>query len=296
MKQSTLLFFKYEKFIDKSKILKLLLILSLIENNFELNDYIDYRKKNHFNNQSILKIFIMTHKDFKNNRYNPIYKIVADDKSQLKRKYNLNIFYSNEGKLYNMSRAYGEMSKLYYIYDLYKNGNISSKYIGMNNYRRYFDFTDDIPNIEDIFDNYDIILNSPSKLQENIKTQFCESHICDNYNEILEIIKDIKPDYYEYALKTSQKKYIYFCNLFIMKKNDFFKYCDFIYDVLFEFDRRHNFTSDEDVLNYTMKFYKNNSSMFYYQSRLQGFLAERISNIFYQKNFKRIRTFDFGNY
>ena len=33
-----------------------------------------------------------------------------------------------------------------------------------------------------------------------------------------------------------------------MKKEDFFKYCEFKYDVLFEFDRRNNFKTDDDVL------------------------------------------------
>ena len=70
-------------------------------------------------NSSSLKIFIMTHKDFVNHRYNPIYNIVADNKQQLKKKYNLNIFYAKEGKLFNMSRSYGEMSKLYKEWNYY---------------------------------------------------------------------------------------------------------------------------------------------------------------------------------
>ena len=44
--------------------------------------------------------------------------IVADDKSQLKNKYNLNILYAKKSKLYKMKRAYCEMAKIYYIYEL----------------------------------------------------------------------------------------------------------------------------------------------------------------------------------
>ena len=66
-------------------------------------------------NSSSLKIFIMTHKDFVNPRYNPVYNIVADNKGQLKNKYIHKIFYSKKSKLYNMRRAYGEMSKLLLI-------------------------------------------------------------------------------------------------------------------------------------------------------------------------------------
>ena len=178
---------------------------------------------------------------------------------------------------------------------MYKNGNISSKFIGINHYRRYFNFTDKIPNIEELFDNYDIILSEPVNLNLTMIQQYCQNHICEAYNEILNIIKEIKPEYYKTALKSSEEKTIYSCNLFIMKKKDFFKFCEFIFDVLFEFDRRKNFTSDEDVLNYTKSIFKN-SSDYYYQSRLEAFLSERMSNIFFRHHFKRIKTFSVGNY
>ena len=83
-------------------------------------------------------------------RYNPVYSIVVDDKSLLKNKYNLDIIYADKGKLYNLKRAYSEISQLYYIYSLYKNGTITSDYIGLNHYRRYFKFKDNIPDIDEI--------------------------------------------------------------------------------------------------------------------------------------------------
>ena len=57
------------------------------------------KKKPH---EPILKIFVMTHKDFINYRYNPAYTIVADDESQLKNKYYLKIIFATNGKLYNL--------------------------------------------------------------------------------------------------------------------------------------------------------------------------------------------------
>ena len=79
-----------------------------------------------------------------------------------------------------------------------------------------------------------------------------------------------------------------------MKKHDFFRYCEFMFDVLFEFDRRNNFTKDDDVINYLRKNYKNID--YNRQSRLQAFLSERIGNIFFYHNFKKIKTFNFGNF
>jgi len=283
---------------NTNKLLKLLLIISLIIDNIDNNYVLHYRDKNfikHKTKESYLKIFVMTHKDFVNYRYNSVYNIVVDNKSLLKNKYNLNVIYANEGKLYNMSRAYGEMAKIYFIYQLYKNGTISSKYIGTNHYRRYFDFTDNIPDLDEIFKKFDVILNSPVFKTKTIREGFCEGHICEIYDDMMNIIKDIRPEYYESAKKVSMSLKRYYCNIFIMKKEDFFKYCEFTFDILFELDKRKNFTCDRDVLEYTKKYF-NDSRKYFRQARMQGFLAERISNIFYYQNFKRIKTYKVGNY
>ena len=260
----------------------------------EYHKYTNDDFQQNFKNET-LKIFIMTHKDFVNYRKNPVYSIVVDDKSLLKNTYNLRIIYADRGKLYKLNRAYSEMSQLYYIYQLYKSGEMDSKYIGLNHYRRYFEFKDNIPNLDEIFKNYDVILNTPYIFKQGMKKQFCDCHFCKNYDEIIDIIKDIKPEYYESAIKTINLTEIHYCNLFIMKKNDFYKFCEFMFDILFEFDRRHNFTSDKDVLNYVKENFKSPTN-FLYQSRIQAFLSERIGNIFYFQNFKKIKTFRFGNY
>ena len=200
-----------------------------------------------------------------------------------------------KSKLYKMKRAYCEMAIIYYIYELYKTGKLSSKYIGINHYRRYFNFTDNIPDMDAIFQDHDVILNTIYKSPVGVRAHFCRGHICEAYDEIINIIKEIKPDYYETALRVNNIKEIYFCNLFIMKKEDFLKYCEFMFDILFEFDKRHNFKTDDDVLNYAMKFYKS-ESVYLHQSRLEAFLSERIANIFIYHNFKRIKIIDYGNY
>jgi len=278
--------------------IKILLIISLISNNVIKDNFI-YKQVNEYQkiktNYSTLKIFIMTHKDFDNIRFDPVYNIVVNDKTELKNNYSLNIIYANEGKLYNMSRAYGEMSKLYYIYQLYKNETISSKYIGLNHYRRNFVFKDNIPYIEYIFKKHDVILTKQMNLHTSIRKQFCLNHICRHYDEMINIIKEIKPEYYKTAKRISRGRKFYIGNIFIMKKEDFFKYCNFMFDILFEFDKRNSFNSDNDVLEYMKKIY-DNSTIYYYQSRLEGFLSERLSNIFFNKYFKRIKTYDIFYY
>ena len=170
-------------------------------------------------------------------------------------------------------------------------GKLSGKYIGLNHYSKYFDFKDDVPNFDEIFKNYEVILIYPYRADRyGMKHQFCRAHICSTYDQIIDIIKEIKPKYYEAAIKTKTLREIYLKNLFIMKKEDFLKFCEFQYDVLFEFDRRNNLTSDEDVLKFVNSKY-NDSRNNIFQSRLQGFLAERLTNMFYYKHFRRIKHY-----
>ena len=279
---------KSKKKCKKKLFKKIIFIIQLL---ISIIYYIYNKGKLHFlnpkMNENVVKIFILAHKDFKNYRFNPVYNIVVDEKSQLKDNYNLNVLYANEGKLFNLKKAYCEMGKLYYIYQLYLNRTFSTKYIGFNHYRRYFDFGDNIPDLDYIFNNYDIILINKYKIKETVRAQFCHFHICSKFDQILDIIKEIKPDYYEAALKVSIGTELYLCNIFIMKKEDFFKYCEFMFDILFEFDKRHNFKTVKDIEVYMKQYFEEKEALF--QVRVQGFLSERISTIFYHKYFNSSR-------
>jgi hypothetical protein len=245
--------------------------------------------KNNKLNENNTNIFIVAHKDFNISLTNQAYKILADEPNQLKNNYSLQVLYANKGKLFKMRKSYAEMSKLYYVYELYKNGTLSSKYVGLNHYRRYFNFLDEIPDLDKIFESYDIILPDKLFLNDSLVNQFCLIHLCKTLHDIINIIKEIKPEYYQSAIESLNSKDGYFYNIFIMKKEDFFKYCEFIFDIFFEFDRRNNFTSDKDIINYLESYFPKEKASI--QIRVQGFLSERLSSIFFKHNFKRIKNF-----
>jgi 3-dehydroquinate dehydratase len=75
-----------------------------------------------------------------------------------------------------------------------------------------------------------------------------------------------------------------------MKKKDFIKWGEFAFGVLLEFDKRYNLTTDKDINKLIIKEAKNLNKKLNipYQSRLEGFLVERISNIFYKRHFKKV--------
>ena len=80
---------------------------------------------------------------------------------------------------------------------------------------------------------------------------------------ILGILNDCCPEYYQFAHKFFHGSVASYCNLFVMKKELFFKYCDWLFMVLSEFEKR------KDTSNYNA-----------YASRTPVFLAERLFNVF----------------
>lgn len=237
-----------------------------------------------------LNLYIIAHKDFTNQLNNSYYKIICDNKNQLKNKYQIKIIetYKNN-ELYQKKIGYCEGSKIYYIWKKYKKKELSSKYVGFLHYRRIFIFKNNIPNLDKIFTQYDVIINKKWKFKTSMKTQFAKYHFKKFLDEIIEIIKENFTQYYPSGIKTLNGNFLSCCNIFIMKKKDFIKYGDFVFGVLFEFDRRHKLKNDNDIKNLitleakiTRKKVKEK-----YQCRQQAFLMERISAIFYDYTFKK---------
>ncbi len=80
-----------------------------------------------------------------------------------------------------------------------------------------------------------------------MQKQYYLFHNKDDIDEILKIIKYKFLHYYS--------KLFYLGNIFIMKKEDFIKYGNFTFEILFELDKRHNLKKDDDIKNYVNKNY-----------------------------------------
>ena len=237
-----------------------------------------------------LNLYIVAHKDFPNKLTNPYYKIICDNKTQLKNQYQIEIIEAYEdNELFPKRIGYCEGLKIYYIWKKYKKKNISSKYVGFVHYRRVFDFKNKIPNLNKIFTQYDLIINKRINFNITIKTQFANNHIGKFMDEIEEIIKENFTEYYSYAEKFLNKNFFSCCNIFIMKQKDFIKYGEFVFGVLLEFDRRHNLKNDDDIKNLILlESKKQRIYNIEYQCRQEAFLMERISSIFYDYYFKKM--------
>jgi len=206
------------------------------------------------------------------------------------------------------NKSYCELSVVYWMWK-----NVEAEYYGLCHYRRFFNFgwrnltvsnhgqivfnylddkakkTLNLLNnkaIERAIKGYDIILASPDRVTQHghrsLIDQYSSSetlNVSDLMN-MMDIVADNYPD-----MVTTMKAYMngelfYPCNLFIMKKDIFNKYCCFLFDVLKKFEKA------SDLSKYSKESY-----------RVIGHLGERLLGIFslymmnkYKCNFKTLQS------
>ncbi len=145
--------------------------------------------------------------------------------------------------------------------------NCNANYVGFCHYRRLFDLNNS--KISKLLNEYDIILPRISTLDCTVREQYKRDHIKEDLDKTLEIIASKYPDYMEDAENVLNKKTIYFCNMFITNRELFNSYCEWLFDILFELEKVTVISENK------------------YQSRIFGFLSERLLNIFIE-HVKRI--------
>lgn len=165
-------------------------------------------------------------------------------------------------------------------------------YIGLFHYRRLFDFNNcgeslfynfsqktcdkfgwnDKTIIEYCQDSEMVsapILNVHPPYKDNkiisVKKLYKISHRLSDLKITLKIIKEKYPEYYLITKKYLKGKKTSYFNMVIMKKNVFNDYCQWLFNILFEVEKQISISKDP------------------YQSRVFGFLAERLLNIYMRK-------------
>lgn len=153
--------------------------------------------------------------------------------------------------------SYNEMTSLYWAWKNYdKLGD--PDYIGLMHYRRHFVFREDekiVYNIENFDeDTYLQEINySPEKVYKmvegcdfvthigkviNVYNHYIENHRKEDLDLAVEIMLEKYPEYKDITKEYFAGDYSNFCNMFIFNKKLFFEYCQWIFDILEEFERR----------------------------------------------------------
>ena len=234
-----------------------------------------------------LDIFIGTQKTFTPKVTNNTYKIVVGD-HDIENESNLELIECRHDSALD-DRFYSELYMLTYVLQ-----NVRLKeYVGFCHNRRYFKFLDDIPDMDEIFKEFDIITAKPLVCSSSVKEQYASCHNIEDLYIIGGIIADKYPDDIKMWHKFINGKILIPYNMFIMRSEDFKNYIIFINTILDEYIRIVGTDIKKRIENnkemYLKSFYPN--STIEYQYRIGGYLAERLTNLFIMSRFKKLKAY-----
>ncbi len=250
-----------------------------------------------------IKIYISCHKKCYLPKHDLLYPIQVGAAKSKKRFPNM--LHDDEGEnISKKNQSYCELTAQYWAWK-----HEEADYYGFFHYRRYMSFSDKqfkANNFQDVemeyltdnalkklnldkdvmikkINQYDIITTPPvnlPKLHRDLHNNYDQYVLTPyQYKEdievLLDIIKEKYPDYYDTAYSYFYKeKYGYYCNMFIMTKELFHDYSEWLFTILEEHEKR------RDYSEYTID-----------GKRISGYLAERMFGIYYmyQKKYKKVK-------
>lgn len=196
--------------------------------------------------------------------------------------------------------SFCELTAMYWAWKNIRKIYPALEYIGLNHYRRYFSFderkffddalnkkTDEVTGyrlnkakLEKILEKHDCILGRQTRFMYPIEMQYCLCHVSDDARTLTKIVHEKFPEYDEAMYDFySHSNRLSPCNMTIMKWNDFDAYCSWLFEILFEAEKR------IDISNYSTN-----------QKRIFGFMAERLFNVYAKRNFRRMKFLPFVMY
>ncbi|MCD7929410.1 MAG: DUF4422 domain-containing protein [Clostridiales bacterium] len=219
-------------------------------------------------------MYIVTHKSFNPpnlENYLPISvggKIIRPDYIMDNSKINIS----------NKNKNYCELTAIYWLWK-----NTCNVNIGISHYRRYFFsnyFTNNINNVitidhlDNYLNEYDIVMPKKYYFKKNVYKQYCTCG-CGFQNDLVnlkKIISELYPEYIDTFDEVFQNNGTYLYNMFYTKKEMFDEYCEWLFSILFKLEEVTDLTNYND-----------------YQSRIFGFLSERLLYVWIKKNNFKIK-------
>lgn len=204
------------------------------------------------------RIYVITHKKIAgipDNTYIPM---------QAGRAGKEDLGYLGDDKGDNISEKNPFYCELTGIYWLWK--NVRCDIIGICHYRRYFMRDEkllDRAYIENLIQKYPIIIpNSTCVKDANAYEHYAKRHYAKDLDLCREVIREKYPEYLDAFHYVMETILISVGNMWITRKDIFDRYCSWLFDILFEVEKRIDMTGYDD-----------------YQKRVMGFLSERLFRV-----------------
>ena len=197
-----------------------------------------------------IKMIVATHKKYempKDLMYVPL-QVGADGKEKI-------TDYEQDNIGDNISSKNPYFCELTGLYWAWK--NLDADYIGLSHYRRHFSLSKRLPKeineriekvlnymeVSKILDKVDIILPNKRKYYiENLYSHYKHTMYIEPLDKTGKIIEEKYPEYIEEFKKLQKRTSAHMFNMFIMKKEILDSYCEWLFDILFELEKRIDFT------------------------------------------------------
>lgn len=222
-------------------------------------------------NMKDIKIYCMAHKLFNV----PSNKIYVPLQVGAELHDNLGYVRDNEGD--NISKKNPFYSELTGFYWMWKN-DVTSDVKGLCHYRRFFlnekGTILEAAEVQNILSRFDMIVSGRAVYEQGtIYENYGEKHYTKDLDLTGEVIKEKYPDYCDSFKQVMEGKETYFANMFIASKDRADAYAKWLFDILFEVEKRLDMTGYDD-----------------YNRRVFGFISERLLTVWIRKN--RLRVYE----
>lgn len=170
--------------------------------------------------------------------------------------------------------SFCELTGLYWAWK-----NLDANYIGLAHYRRHFSYRkksrepfENVLTYQELgqmLSKYRVFVPHKRKYYiETLYSHYAHTHYAEHLDKTRKIIKEIYPDYLECFDTVVNRSYGYMFNMMIMQKELFDDYCEWLFTILFELEKRIDHQSSE---------------LSAFQGRFYGRVSEIIFNVWLEK-------------
>ena len=179
------------------------------------------------------------------------------------------------GNISHINRRVGFLTGTYWAWKNYeKLGN--PEYFGSFGYRKLL-----TPNFLNELKKYDFITPEPTEMHLSLKRQFIYCHGPEMYKTTLDIIKEVYPEEISEVVEYFKQGKGYFYEIYVMKKELFFDFCEWIFKILFRFIELYDNDFIETVPKYGQsEIFQNLSKK---EFRDVAFIMERLTGYYLYK-------------
>ena len=183
---------------------------------------------------SRVKIFVASHKPdkvYEDNVYTPIHvgRAISKYKEEM-----ANMIGDDTGdNISEKNQSYCELTATYWVWKNVKNAD----YVGLAHYRRYYETKFSNDNVDQVMNGYDAMLVKPYLNDIYMRNKLRTVLTMEDEAIFFSVIKKLYPE-----CDKSVIDYLYGfrdipCNMFVMRREIFNKYCEFLFSILFECDK-----------------------------------------------------------